>query len=39
MKTALRTLSVSFLFTGARFAGRYYRAYFGKGTELSGDIG
>ena len=32
---SMNAQSASFLFTGARFAGLYYRAYFGGGKKLS----
>ena len=37
-KNAMCAQSVSFLFTGARFAGLYYRADFGKESQLSEDL-
>ena len=35
---SMNAQAVSFLFTGARFAGLYYRAYFGGEKKLSEDL-
>ena len=37
-KNAMCAQSASFLFTGVRFAGLYYRAYFGGEKKLSEDL-
>ena len=35
--SSMNAQAASFLFIGVRFAGLYYRAYFGQDRKLSGD--